>query len=95
MNKKAEGTFWTIKNAILVLIVIVVVIAVFYMLIRGPVGALKGTGDDVTNPSDDIILKINNLLGGCNPDTDVGTRCSFSKLVQCDAEGKWIVVGDC
>ena len=56
MNKKAQSSFWTIKNAILVLIVLVVVIAVFYMLIKGPVAALRGTGDDVTNPGDDVIF---------------------------------------
>ena len=95
MNKKAQSdTFSTIKNAILVLIVLVVVISVFYILLKGPIEALKNTGDDVSGQGDDIVIRINNLLGGCDPDEDE-PRCSFGKEVECDVDGKWIVVGDC
>jgi len=95
MNKRGQGTFFTIKNALLTLVVIAVVIGVFYVLLKEPIKGLLGIGEATANPNDELILKINNLLGSCNPDENKEPRCSFQKSVQCDAEGKWIVVGDC
>jgi hypothetical protein len=91
--KKAQAeTFWTIKNAILALIVLAVVIGVFFLLIRGPLKTIFNIGEETSESGNPIIIKLINFFGGCEQEGE--QRCSFSKNVECQ-EGKWVVIGEC
>jgi hypothetical protein len=92
--KRAELQFSTIVYAILALVTLAVVIAVFYTLTKGPISGLFNQGENVKNQGDVTIIKINNVLGGCDP-ADTQTRCMLGKTVQCDDKGKWVIKGDC
>ena len=92
---KGELQWSTIVYAILALVVLAVIIGVFYFLTKGPIKGLFGLGDDATQKTNELTLKINNLLGGCDPAKDADVKCSFGKQVKCGDDGKWAIVGDC
>lgn len=94
-SKRADLQWSTIVYAIIAILVLVVAIAIFYSLTKGPIIGIFGFGNNAQQQTNELTIKINNVLGGCDHTTDTKTRCSFGKLVQCDEDDKWAIKGDC
>jgi hypothetical protein len=94
MKKKGDLQFSTLVYAILALFTLAVIIGVFYFLTKGPISGLFNLGQNTQDQGDETIIKINNVLGGCNP-AKKDTKCALGKTVECDDKGKWVITGDC
>jgi hypothetical protein len=93
--KKGELQFSTVVYAILALLVLAVVIGIFFFLSKNPIEGLFNIGENAHDQGDDAIIKINNILGGCDPAVEDEPKCMFGKSVECGTDNKWEIVGEC